>query len=372
MPAETARELRIELLPAGVGDCVALECVEGKAVRRVLIDGGPPDTAAVVEKRFGVNERDFELLVVSHIDSDHIGGVPGILEAGFRFADAWFNGFVHLPGPAQRSVRQGESLSEQLTGKKGGAPLPWNTAFDGGAVLRADDDPKSGRCVEAPPVIRLKWGLELTLLSPTPKRLKALRPGWHAYLQKLRAGKPSSQTPNAAYRRAANSPAAWAARKSRRDAKAPNGSSIAFIAEYAGRSCLFAADAFATVLYPALHWLAEKRGKRLDLDVFKLPHHGAQGNVASELFDVVRARHYLVSTNGEQHGHPDDEAIARVVVFGGPDHQIWFNYDNERTGKWRKQAWIDTHGYTPRYPKGPPGVRLVLPERRAPERERRP
>ena len=152
-----------------------------------------------------------------------------------------------------------------------------------------------------------------------------------------------------------------AATVSKPDNTAPNGSSIAFLLEYGGKSCLFAADAFATVLYPALATLAEKRGvKKLEIDVMKVPHHGSQANVLPQLFNVVHSKHYLISTSGARFEHPDDASMARIITRG-PDQTIWFNYQTDRTLRWSSPTLCKKYGYSVRYPgilKG--GIVVVL------------
>ena len=196
--------------------------------------------------------------------------------------------------------------------------------------------------------------MTITLLSPTPKRLTALWAGWDGYLKEVLRGESSGQTYQERGRgdEAGGDLEQLAATTTKKDNTAPNGSSIAFLMEFGGRSCLFAADAFATVLYPALARLAQRRGlKRLEVDVFKLPHHGSQANVLSPLFDVVRAKHYVVSTNSARFEHPDDVAMARVITMGGPNHAIWFNYATERTKHWDNPAWQRQYKYKVVYPK---------------------
>ena len=97
-----------------------------------------------------------------------------------------------------------------------------------------------------------------------------------------------------------------------------NGSSIALLLEHRGASVLLAADVFAPVLASALKAIAQHRGATLplQLDAFKLSHHGSQGNITAELFECLQARHYVVSTNGANFGHPDDTAIVRPFCLG--------------------------------------------------------
>src|SRR6185369_528707 len=72
----------IELFPAGGGDCLWIEYGSAKAPHRLLIDGGIPATASELRRRIKLvpeKKRCFELVVVTHIDLDHIGGLLPLL-----------------------------------------------------------------------------------------------------------------------------------------------------------------------------------------------------------------------------------------------------------------------------------------------------
>jgi beta-lactamase superfamily II metal-dependent hydrolase len=47
------------------------------------------------------------------------------------------------------------------------------------------------------------------------------------------------------------------------------------------------------------------KGNTLEVDVFKLPHHGSKANVTRELVSRVSAKTYVFSTDGSgQQAHP--------------------------------------------------------------------
>src|SRR5690349_18912999 len=135
--------IRLEVLPARLGDCLLVECLrKRKPPWRMLVDGGPPDTWPLLEARLKDDPR-IDVAVITHIDSDHIGGM--ILYLGSPLAssigDVWFNGRTHLPDLPRRSVAQGESVvaallgtSELGGGRSASTPLPWNLAFGGGPI----------------------------------------------------------------------------------------------------------------------------------------------------------------------------------------------------------------------------------------------
>ena len=162
---------RIEMLPAEQGDALWIEYGPEARPHRVLIDGGVRKTATLIGARIAElpkPDRQFDLLIVTHIDSDHIGGVPKLLAnppPGLRFDDVWFNAWRHLQ-PDQLGAVEGEIVSAQLD-RSG---WNWNAAFDGKAVVVA----ATGKL----PRRTLPGGMTLTLLSPTRERLDVLRTEW--------------------------------------------------------------------------------------------------------------------------------------------------------------------------------------------------
>ena len=68
--------IRVEVLPARLGDCILVECRRGHdRPWRMLVDGGPQDTWSHLESRLRrLPDPNVDVAVVSHIDSDHIGG----------------------------------------------------------------------------------------------------------------------------------------------------------------------------------------------------------------------------------------------------------------------------------------------------------
>ena len=106
------------MLPAGNGDCLWLEYGPPGATRIVIIDGGVRDTAGVLQRRIdaacrerGSESLEVELLVVTHIDNDHIQGILALLAGrpALRVKDVWFNGrpqLIKLPRPQPSEVRK--------------------------------------------------------------------------------------------------------------------------------------------------------------------------------------------------------------------------------------------------------------------------
>lgn len=336
------------MLPAREGDCLWLRFGEAKKFKQILIDGGRAATAKILKKRFAslpANQRVFELLIVTHVDRDHIEGILKILEdppSGVIFKDIWFNGFHHLHdadletfGPAQ-----GERLSRLLRRKA----AVWNRAFIGRAVRLRGNRLKK---------VKIAGGMRLSLLSPDAQKLRELIPEWQKECKraglvpgaKARASERKSRfeilgTPNV--ETLARSPF-------EKDPGEANGSSIAVLAEYRGKKVLLAADAHVDRLIESLNMI-KGAARRLRLDAFKIAHHGSERNVTEELLQLVKCRHFLISTNGSYFEHPSMIAIARVVKFGGKDATLHFNYRSDFNKVWSTRGLRDRYGYRVEFP----------------------
>jgi beta-lactamase superfamily II metal-dependent hydrolase len=355
--------ITLEVLPAAHGDAIWIECARDERPWRMIIDGGPPEASAALAGRIDAlpaAERVIDVVVVSHIDADHIGGMLPLLErTDISLSDVWFNALAQLPEADERltrSVAEGEDLVQLLSGITRPEPLPWNRAVHGRAIATAGD-----RTTREFPLVE---GPRITLLSPTPKRLIALRRVWEEAMTRLHRGEPEEREPPTPLEPLRNLHA-LAATATANDTSIPNGSSIAFLLEHRGASCLLGADAFPTVLGGALWALATARGGQpVAIDAVKLSHHGSQKNLSAKLLTLVSSKHYLISTNGERFGHPDDVSLARAVIAGGPGTTLWFNYQpTAKTQRWADPELNTRYEFTTRFATSAGGTRLELPER---------
>ncbi len=356
----------LDLLPAEHGDCLWMRWGEdADAPYHLLIDGGPidDDVQTALRDRMaqqlgtGDDAGRLELLVVTHVDADHVGGILALVRDGVDadIGDVWFNAWDHLPTDVL-GARQGEELSDQLVGRT----LPWNARFDGKAVALPDDG-------DAPlPTVSLPGGLTLTLLGPTRQRLRELAPQWLAECRKagLVPGvppEPESVAPDVLGDERPD-PELLAAKRFRPDTSKPNGSSIVLLAEHGDRRVLLCGDAFGTDVVAGLDRLARERGGRVPINVCKLPHHGSRANVSPDLVAAVRAGRYLFSTSGKQFKHPDPEAIARILVADHRDTvELAFNYRTRFTTVWDDRELRERYEYVTTYPaEGTAGLHVDL------------
>jgi beta-lactamase superfamily II metal-dependent hydrolase len=351
-----------EALPAAYGDSLIVTCATPAGPWRLLVDTGTDECWSSLKEHLArlpvaaSGQRHIDLVVISHIDHDHIGAAAALLSdtsLGLSFGDIWFNAPSQ---PASRGVAEGRSLASILGGTR--TQLPWNVAWHGKSVVTPDKTP----FLELP---NAQGTPKITLLSPTPNSLATLFAVWDKELAKLGKSEKPEVRP-AADRGGPPSLEELAAKSTPTDHAPANGSSIAFLLEHQGVSLLLAADVHPTILVPALNAVAVHRGLGLPIqvDVFKLSHHGSRANVTADVLEALQAQHYVVSTNGAIFGHPDDEAIARVVVQGGSKRRIWFNYCNEHTSKWDAADLQSRYDYAATFPAGERGtVEIALEPR---------
>ncbi len=371
----------VEMLSANEGDALWIEYGHDP-VRRILIDCGRTTAYDQVAKRLDADpELSFELLVLTHVDADHIHGAVRLLQDGRfgpdRVGDIWFNGWRHLNGlhwdpdanrPRTMGARQGEYFAAVIRDRL----FPWNRSFDGMPVVIADGEDEL-------PVVHLDGDMTITLLGPTTEKLELMRGRWEDDLDK------PSRNPI--------EPGDWeraldVLRDDRRhaprvptlgdgvpdeldieqladvpfdpDDSEPNGSSISFLAEHAGTSVLFAGDSHAPQLQESIARLCRMRNvERLDVDALKMSHHGSARNNSYELLEMLNCSRFLVSTNGSGHHHPDPEALARIVsIRDGVEFS--FNYRSEETELWDDPALRKEYGYTTRYPADGSGLAVDI------------
>ncbi|HOW54037.1 MAG TPA: MBL fold metallo-hydrolase [Syntrophorhabdaceae bacterium] len=357
---------RIEMLPANQGDAIWIEYGQEGNERRILIDGGPIGAYKKLEDRLKElpdGDKRVELLVVTHVDTDHIEGIIRLLAPKgwlVQPEDIWFNGWRHLRETQMLGGREGDFLSALIRRR---AFNEWNKAFGRGAVIVKADEPL--------PVVELEDGMKLTLLSPYPEGLEEMADKWEKDVEKhgLMPG-----DLDAAWKQLVDmtryhvgegvlgGPEEFIIKLKKQlstDQSPANGSSIAFLAEFEGKSCLFLADAHADVICESLKKLIPPGKKRLKVDAVKMSHHGSRHNISEDLMKLIDAKHFLISTNGSIHEHPDKPAIEAVICLSVRKPTLWFNYRSEHSEPWSKPPAGSKKSFTSKYPETEDGGIVV-------------
>lgn len=325
----------LEPLAARHGDCLILHAGPADSPLTILIDGGPsqvygkalkPRLDKLARSRPG-GDFAIDLLIVSHIDDDHIRGIVDFTE---EWRDAktdrrpwkwpvkqlWHNSFERIAGGDPRAVRasilsatgvegfgdieapdHGDDVRHAafkvLASVGQGAQLrndaellgiPTNTEFDD--LVRPDEDPRHA--------VEFSRGLKLHVVGPLQKQLGELRKKFAAELPK------GPEASLAAYL----------------DESIPNLSSIVVLASYRNKSILLTGDARGDYILEGLGHAGLLTAGKLHVDVLKMQHHGSDRNTAEGFFGAVTADHYVASANGK-YENPDRETFEMLVGSRG-------------------------------------------------------
>jgi hypothetical protein len=358
--------ISINMLPGGHGDALVVEYGAGANQHQILIDAGTYHSWDGVRAELVKRRKDrYEAFVVTHVDEDHIGGAIALLDdpdLKHRVSHVWFNGYVHCK-------RGGNVLGpvngEQLTSRIAEGGFLWNHGFPrrvsndvGGPIVVPSAGPL--------PRIELPGGARAVLLSPTGPKLKRMAAIWEDAVRKAHlvagAGAEGHTTSPTPFDRTVDplpdpldaAAIARLAAQSSTDGSEANGSSIAFVLEYGDaptKRVLLAGDAHASVMTTNLQRYADEVGEDpVRIDLIKLSHHGSNANVSTKMLDLIECEGFLVSTNGDNFGHPNDAAIAKIVKAADGPVTFYCNYHSARTDPWAEHGSVV--GATFEFPRG--------------------
>ena len=272
----------------------------------MLIDGG---TAATFDANLKREIRQLEyidVVVLTHIDSDHIGGLLKYIKSSSfdheKVGQFWFNSknLRFVEDGNNISYRQAKTFEELLIANA--VPL---------------EKIKTDIYVGSVPV--LPEGIEIELLSPTLEILNKLDEKWSElsdeYKRKLAtmqiAQVKPSQIPRGELLQLAG---ADDTPEKTILSDIFNSSSIAFVVRTFDLDILLLGDSHPLQIMAELGNTYSKTNK-LTVDLVKISHHGSKNNTMNCVLDIVDCDRFIISTNGgnSDHTHPDRETIARII-----------------------------------------------------------
>lgn len=304
--------IEVHFLRASNGDCFLLRQNE----TYILIDSGTPGTYN--ELRIKLNKiKKIDLMVITHIDNDHIGGAIKLLENENdrkKIKKVFFNsgksseedkrGIKVIESTDKKSFNQGVDFErklielnlwnrEEITNKK--------------ESLKIDD-------------------IEIEILLPFKSNIEALNKNWdkilEEYEEKIEKDKLKSGE-NKVYLDIEE----LIKNQEKTKTSIVNESSIVLLIKAEDKKLLFTGDTSAYNLMKVLKKMGYSKTNPIKLDLFKVPHHGSKNNITKELIEMIDCKKYLISTNGISHGHPDKEALAKIIDINKEKNiKFFFNY----------------------------------------------
>jgi hypothetical protein len=372
----------LDIRRARKGDCLLLHFASENELGLVMIDGGPKSVyqphlkprLQEIKAARGLTEQEsllVDLLMVSHVDDDHIQGILDLTREEITARQAhqpqmlnvqsfWHNSFDeiidHDPEELTASVKKQFGASAIA----GGGELPDMERFEveaessehpevvssslkilasieQGFRLRQDAEglgfrhnPEVGGKLimahENGQAFDIAPGLKFTVVGPMQPELEALHQKHIEWLADL---KKKGKSP----------PAALAAYI---DKSVPNLSSLVVLAEFGGKRMLLTGDARGDKILEGLQLvglLGPGKKSTMAIDLLKVPHHGSSNNLDDDFFERIITQHYVFSGNGE-HGNPEREAMEMLLqARGNADYAIHLTYPIKEIDINRKENW---------------------------------
>lgn len=382
----------ITMCPASYGDSFFVQLPDEHI--NILIDAGFLSTYNQYLKPklqdLAKQGEALDLLVVTHIDADHISGALTLLEDNensktsklIKIKNIWHNSYRHIQQQQENhnsqqafprkhetairrlnalgyplvteekqksiSAKQGSSLASLI--KKG--EYNWNAQFDGKAIV-----------IENRSIIQLTEKIKCILLSPDLQKLENLRKYWLSELRKLgHIGKEDADLfYDDAFEFSVSREKEGAQRQKKisatnfdinllsnkvfeEDISITNGSSISFILEYDDKKVLFLGDSHPSIIEESLKKIYSE--EVIWFDAIKISHHGSKNNTSPSLLSFIDSDYYFISTNSQKFEHPDFESLARII--NRPTNKlrnIVFNYQHNAYHLFNDQTLMRNYQY---------------------------
>ena len=346
----------LEALEAKHGDSLLLHYGEAADPRLVLIDGGPkgvykkslkPRLGQIVQALHPGDPLEIRLMMVSHIDDDHIQGIielasaieKGGDDAPFDVVTLWHNAFDDIAGNVAAIGGSSPASVASIAAMTGAAPPGVDFPPDAAAVVANVSQGRKLRDLAAAMSWNVNWGfsklvqapkdgvaekdlgdgLTFKVIGPAQTRLDALHTDWDSKIAEWRTAHGHGTTVQPA---AADLQAIVAEFV---DDSVYNLSSIVVLAEAKvggkARSMLLTGDARGDYIVEEMEKAKLLKSGRLHVDILKMPHHGSSRNIRPSFLKSITADHYVFSANGRD-DNPDVETLEQLVEARKKDEYV--------------------------------------------------
>ncbi|WP_185249590.1 ComEC/Rec2 family competence protein [Chryseobacterium bernardetii] len=330
--------MKIKFLQAGNGDSFLISFLENDKMRNILVDGGIKQTyyssstnvnGELYLEIDAIRKRgeSIDLLILTHIDNDHICGLLKWFELDNKahelVKNVWFNSgkliATYLNEPENEDLRVGLKIfSDSQTG------VHEAIEYENYLIEKGIWDKKiiiQGQELE-------ECGIKIQILSPNEAQLKRLlneykeKTGDPAYT----AGKEKDWDKNLKDFIEEENRYDY---KFNQDTSVKNGSSISFILTLDNKRFLFLADSHPKGIVKQLKTFGYSKDNPLEVEVMKVSHHGSKANTNKELLEIIKTENYIISTDSSGHNHPNKRTLARILNVN-PNAVFHFNYEHVR------------------------------------------
>ncbi|HXH90461.1 MAG TPA: hypothetical protein VNN25_02685 [Thermoanaerobaculia bacterium] len=355
--------LKLEALPAQHGDSLLLHYGPENDPQIIIIDGGPkgvyasslrPRLAELKDERSPDDPMPVRLVMVSHIDEDHILGILNLCDelsdsSGQRLIavqELWHNAFSDIVGDEDDLYLKSASGAAKVSST-------------GDVLVQLDVHPRTEAIIASVPqgkrlretAKKLGWilnderplmmagtgndtidaggELKLTILGPSRERLIALQKDWMKKVKEAQKKAEESGAQTVEYK----------------DTSPPNLASMIVLATDGKRRILLTGDGRGDYILEGIENAGLMEDDKFPVDVLKVPHHGSIRDLDTDFFERIPANDYIISANG-RFSNPDIPTLEMIVaVRGNEPYNIHLTYPvdqfNAAYDRQRLQELID-------------------------------
>lgn len=376
--------LRIKLLPAEYGDCIIISIGDINQYN-LLIDGGLAKTyqeyIALELQHMKASGQKINLMVCTHMDNDHIGGLVQVLKntTPNLIENAWYNGFLQVISSKFYSQKENdftdrdnkilETIISQGTLLDAEQEVGINEGMSLGVLIEERKIPLNaiakGQAI-CPELIKgrkeIAKNIFATILGPSKCNIMEVEDFWKKdmvsrnymfrvsdkiklteafeyQLERIKSvysGERLKISGNEDLEK-------YIGDLKEIDDSIVNKSSISFILEYGNKKYLFLGDAVIDEIL--LKNIENAVGFKYHFSAIKLPHHGSRYNITHEFIRRYTADEYYCVTNSKKYGHPDLEVLATIICNNSKFKRVVFNYPVDKASFLDKEEWKKRYNY---------------------------
>lgn len=343
----------------------------------LLIDGGYnstyKDEIKLELEKIKSRGENLDLLVITHMDSDHINGIIKLIEENgtneesnvIKINEIWFNSYFNSPTKKNKINISSEMIKklkieirprygEDYVGDIGIRELKKltnllingkyliNTAFNFNAIYTENrNEVKIGKII-------------FKILSPREKNLKdldvefnkkinflecqpefryeeILNDYYEDFLNIIEDSSKILEKKEISFETDLNK---LAELEDEEKNTLNNQASIAFVVEYSEKKLVFLGDSSLSIYSEELEKIY-KNIEEINFNFIKLSHHGSKFNISSKFISKINCLNYFISTDGSgSHEHPNKETIAKLIVNSKKEIKILLNTTNKSHYRW--------------------------------------
>lgn len=298
----------IEPLKAEHGDAIAIRIVNEANRKIIVVDGGPIKCAERIADYYDTLGY-IDLLILTHYDEDHIGGLLEYIGRHTRdkselIGEIWVNGARVIYFDKDENVSSYDNaytLASCIDRMKDKAIIK---SFVHDITNSMDDVNRDG--------------FVISILTPTLSCLEKLETDFQRYVDEHGLADDPDTDEQVSYGRtlkdSQKSLETLADEKHNPTTTFMNKTSISFILYTEGKSIMMLGDADIKDVVKKLKDMGYSMENPIHLDLVKLSHHGSKGNISKDFLDIIDCNNFLFTTNGGTGGayHPDRKTIALI------------------------------------------------------------